>query len=284
MPYTVRLIRDLSKYDLPPYRFTEINYALYDALIIRAFDGTHPDSKFTLHRDAAIQAGRPWWPYMFYDFRYPVAQQVPNTLALLGNLTGNGPLMIDVEEWGGYNFPPRTQLLANMKTMYEQYVAVTGLMPLWYFNVAALQYMKPIPEWMLSCPINIAAWGWDNPPVDPWIHWTFHQYVADPDLNEFYGTADMFAGWLIAPPAAPPPPAPVPFASVYKVLVDNMAVRSEPSTAGGNSTVVKRLAAGAIIGPPFDCHIEAKNRVWFHIADGWLAAIHDGKQYLTKVD
>src|SRR5512139_1703715 len=145
------LIRDLSVYDQLP-----VPYGEYDGLIIRCFNGSYKDDKYEIHKAGAKAAGKPFWPYMFYNFNYPALPQIQTVLAIIQGDSGNLPLAIDVEQWAGHVFPARDVLLNNMQVLYANYFAATGKHPFFYMNPAAIHYLKPIPGWLANCPLWIA--------------------------------------------------------------------------------------------------------------------------------
>jgi len=200
--------RDLSKYDLKPYAsgLDVIDCSPYDFVIPRCYDGTHPDPKYAINRDAAEDAGKPWWPYAFYDFRYPAIPQVNAVWEIIKGDPGRSSLMFDVEEWQYKNvagelitikFPPRANLLKGMEQLYNTYVIKAGKKPKWYMNPAAIHYLKPIPSWLLACELHVADWRLNPlPDFEPWSKWCLWQWRGDPDLNYYNGTYDEFNAWL----------------------------------------------------------------------------------------
>jgi GH25 family lysozyme M1 (1,4-beta-N-acetylmuramidase) len=207
--------RDLSKYDLKPYAsgLDVIDCSPYDFVIPRCYDGTHPDPKYAVNRDAAKNAGRPWWPYSFYDFRYPAVPQVNAIWEIIKGDPGRSSLMFDVEEWRYKNllgqwvdvkFPPRANLLIGMQQLHDTYITKAGKKPKWYMNPAAIHYLKPIPPGLLDCEIHVADWRLNPlPDFEPWPKWTLWQWQGDPDLNWFNGTYDEFNAWLGQIPPVP---------------------------------------------------------------------------------
>lgn len=196
-------IRDVSKYDSPPYNSTPIDYGSYDAGIVRVYDGTDPDPMFTTHRDGFIKAGKPWWPYIFYDWFYWAAPQVDAALKILGSNRGYTSIMFDVEKWLGYQYPPRLNLLAGMHDLYAEYKLQTGgILPKYYMNVDLINYLAPVPAWLTDCMLHVADWrGLPAPGTGDWKAATFWQYQGEPDLSRFMGTDLEFHALVnMAPP------------------------------------------------------------------------------------
>jgi hypothetical protein len=203
--------RDLSKYDLKPYAsgLDVIDCSPYDFVIPRCYDGTRPDPKYTVNREAAKSANKPWWPYAFYDFRYAAIPQVNAIWDIINGDQGWSSLMFDVEEWRYKNligqwvdvkFPPRANLLIGMQQLHDTYIAKAGKKPKFYMNPAAIHYLKPIPSWLLACEIHVADWRLNPlPDFEPWSKWTLWQYRGDPDLSWFNGTFAEFSQWLFPP-------------------------------------------------------------------------------------
>ena len=207
------LIRDLSHWDTEP-----VPYGDYDGVIPRCYNGQVKDGKFDLHRSGAIIADTPWWPYSFYDFRYPAAPQVTEALSILGDEQGCLSLAFDVEEWKWWDgqqwiyvkYPGRLPLLNGMKTLHDGYKNAIGKTPQFYMNPATIHYLKPVPDWLLACPLWIANWGVYAPDYEPWQKWTFWQYEGDPDWNSFNGTDEEYWALVGGQPSPPPPPPPLP--------------------------------------------------------------------------
>ena len=85
-------------------------------------------------------------------------------------------------------------------------------------------------------------------------------------------------------PEPEPEPEPEPVEKLlFRTLVEGQSIRSEPSTARGSRTVIMRASTEQILGPILDVHIESRNEVWFEFAEGWMAAVHGGRQYLTEI-
>src|SRR4030042_585854 len=133
-------IVDVSSWDDP------IQYGDYDGVIPRVYNGTAPDSKFTIHRDGAKAAGKPWWAYSFYNFRFPAAPQARAVASILAADPGNLPPYWDVEEWRSWNgtewiwvrYPGRDVLLAGLFELYDIYKGLTGLTTGFYLNPATI--------------------------------------------------------------------------------------------------------------------------------------------------
>lgn len=70
---------------------------------------------------------------------------------------------------------------------------------------------------------------------------------------------------------------------VFQVRYEGQNVRSEPSTRKRSRTVTMKASSGQEFGPLLEVHIENPNEVWFQFAEGWLAAVHGGTQYLRAV-
>jgi hypothetical protein len=258
------VIRDISKYDDPPFRYESIPYETYDALIIRVHDGTSEDPRFIKHRDDCISSGRPWIPYSFYDWFYPAGNQVEETLAILDNMPGNAPLMFDVEKWAKFNYPPRPNLLAGMKELKDTYYLRINRLPLFYLNVDCINYLKPIPDWLRLCPLVLAEWGSEAHTCFPWPSWTLHQYQEDPDLNHFNGTNEAFYNWLSIPPNPPPPP---PLPDKIIINANTLNIRSVPDARYSNNVIGSTKLnkewqpIGLVTGPDLDGTI----RDWWQI-------------------
>jgi GH25 family lysozyme M1 (1,4-beta-N-acetylmuramidase) len=188
-------IRDLSVYDSLP-----VPYGNYDGLIIRCYNGNGKDAAFEIHKAGAQSAGKPWWAYAFYNFNYTALKQVQDVVDILKVNSGDLPCAFDVEEWGGHIFPARDVLLQNLQVIYSNYKALTGKNCQFYMNPSAIHYLKPIPDWLLNCPLWIAHWGAPHPDFEPWAKWTFWQKSGEPDLSVFNGTDAEYWTYVNASP------------------------------------------------------------------------------------
>lgn len=205
-------IRDVSKYDYPQYSRGAIppDFTQYDAYIIRVFDGVDQDPMFETSVASCEAAGKPWWPYQFYDWFFWAKPQVDKAQAILTGHSYKLTTMYDMEQWdngdpNGNPYPPRLNLLQGMKDLYDEHTLKTGKLPIWYMNVDAINYLRPIPSWMTDCMLHVADWrNIQVPGFAPWAKWTFRQYQGDPDLSHFNGSDAEFQALINPTPPEPP--------------------------------------------------------------------------------
>ena len=209
------IIRDLSVYDPLP-----VAYGSYDGFVIRCFNGSIKDARFDLHKAGAVIADKIWWAYAFYNFLYPAEPQAQAVINILDEEPGALPVAFDVEEWGGHQYPGRDILLNGLFTLYDKYGTATNKICQFYMNPATIHYLKPIPSWLLACPLWLAHWGISQPDYEPWAKWTFWQYAGEPDLNRFNGTDSEYRDYVNGDEA--PEPLRV------RVNVANLTIRSAP--------------------------------------------------------
>jgi len=246
------LIRDLSIYDTGV-----IPYGDYDGLIIRCFNGSVKDTKFELHKTGSIIAGKPWWPYAFFNFLYPVLPQVDAVINILRSDPGALSVAWDVEEWGGHTYPGRDTLLANMRILHDEIFKEFGKPPQFYMNPATIHYLKPIPPWLTNCPLWIAHWGVNIPDFEPWSHWQFWQYRGEPDLNKFNGTDEEYWAYVGKP---------VPLPDKVKTTATSLYVRKTP-----NGTCLGYVPLGTIFGVNGQAN-DGNGKMWYKIGNAYVAS------------
>jgi len=253
---TSMLIRDLSVYDTSP-----INYGAYDGFIPRCYSGRSKDTLFETHKAGARQAGKPWWPYAFYNFNYPAAPQVYDVNAILQPDPGALPVFWDVEEWGSYRYPARAVLIANLKVLHDGTLSGCGKKPGYYMNPATIHYLKPIPQWLIECPLWIANWGVSRPDFEPWQNYQFWQYHGEPDLNCYSGTeAEYWAFFGGQPPVPPPLPS--------KVVTTTGALNIRSTPLGG---IIGQAPLGTVFGVT-GCANDNLGRKWWRCGSGYIAS------------
>jgi GH25 family lysozyme M1 (1,4-beta-N-acetylmuramidase) len=185
------IIQDVSEYD------TSVSFTAHDGYIIRTYDGTEPDKKVHQWRDACAAAGKPFIYYAFYDWFYPAPDQVEKALAVASDKR----YAFDVERWLNYQYPKRANLLAGMKQLCDTYKTATGKTAIFYFNVECLLYLKPIPDWLLACPLWIADWrGNPKPYIAPFADYAMWQQSEDPDLSVLNPNLKLDEFFEVKPP------------------------------------------------------------------------------------
>jgi lysozyme len=177
------------------------------------------DSTFYKSRQACIDRQIPWAAYHFYDYRYRASQQVPHFIEVLGNDKKQQPYMlppiIDFEPVYDYPngervmvpFPSRENLLASFHSMFTSLYRVYGRYPIFYTNPACIKILKPVPNWLLTLPLWIAAYTLAPVPIyAPWPKWSFWQHsesgvipgiTGKVDLNRFNGDLKQLQGLFV---------------------------------------------------------------------------------------
>jgi hypothetical protein len=87
--------------------------------------------------------------------------------------------------------------------------------------------------------------------------------------------------WAGSPPTTEPPTTET---TRIVALVDGQNIRSEPFTWQGSKTVIGQLCKGQALTGLCDIRIRSAGEVWCHFEVGWVAAIHNGRQYLKTVE
>ena len=246
------LIRDISVYDADP-----IDYGSYDGLIIRCFNGSVKDAKYDKHKAGAKAAGKPFWPYMFFNFLYPALPQIHEVLNIIQGDSGNLPLAIDVEQWAGHLFPERSILLANLQSIRDAYYAVMGKSPQFYMNPAAIHYLKPIPAWLLNCPLWIAHWGAGVPDYEPWQYYTFWQYQGEPDYNRYGGTDAQYWAYVGGIPCELP--------EMVRTTADTLNLRVKPM-----GVVVGHVPKGTLLGVDGEAYYNGVR--WWRVGNAYVSS------------
>jgi hypothetical protein len=256
------MIQDISEYD------KTVSFTTYDAYIIRTYDGTEPDKKYHQWRDACILANKPFIHYCFYDWFYPAQDQVTKAL----KVASDKRYAFDVEKWLDYEYPKRTNLLSGMKELHDTYLSLTGNISMFYFNVDCLAYLKPIPDWLLACPLWIADWRGNKVPYfAPFDHYTVWQVQGNPDLNEFNPLVNFEEFFGTAPPIPPPTGK-----TQMRVLSDTLNYRSQPNL---NGRVLGQLHKGDVV----EVLDAGGNDVWIKHSLGWSAYKYQGYKYLEPI-
>lgn len=267
-------IRDISKYDEGP-KSIPIHWDQYQGFMIRCYDGEGRDPWYDRHVIKAKEYGKAWWPYAFYDFRYPADNQIAEVLEIIRPDPGNAPTCFDVEEWGANKFPERSILLNGMNVLFRGYKTDRGHNPQWYLSPSVIDYLRPVPTWLTECQLHIAHWGTLYPDFAPWSNWSCHQYQGEPDYNRFNGTDDQFYNWLLTKPEPPGQPPQPPEAKVLymRSLVDGLRVRKAPNIV---AEITGKLALGDTVtvsgADGADC--------WVKHTLGWSCASRLGKKYM----
>ena len=182
---------------------------------IRASQGTFADSDFTYNWREAKKAGLLRGAYHFFDYRFSASQQANFFTGLLSSDWGELPPVIDLERMPGWSIPVAATLLASVKVFVDEVERLANRKVIFYSNPdLILNYLRPVPAWLLDHPLWIAHYGAQSPLIGEWKQWTFWQYTNQGDgptygaesksidLNHFNGTLKelrAFAG--VAEPA-----------------------------------------------------------------------------------
>jgi lysozyme len=257
-------------------------------VFIKASQGSWPDVKFKINWANAKSAGLLRGAYLFYDYRINARAQGKFFLSLLAGDLGELPPVIDAEPVPGVAFPDRSAYLAALKDLVELFTAAYGRAPLIYSNPATLTQLKPIPSWLLACPLWIAHYGVNAPNPMAWPRWSFWQFTdrldglasgvtsKQLDGNYWYGTLEELRNWagLTAAPAEkePAPPVDTEYDS-YQVTAESLLVRLNPHV--GAQIVGSRKQGDVVRADEVE--------IWIRDSRGWSAVRHGGKDYMERL-
>ena len=267
-------IRDISKYD-EGWKSVPIYWDQYQGFMIRCYDGGTRDPWYDRHVLKAKEYGKAWWPYAFYDFRYPADNQIAEILEIVRPDPGNAPTCFDVEEWGANKFPERSVLLNGMNVLFRGYKTDQGHNPQWYLSPVVIDYLRPVPSWLTECQLHIAHWKTFYPDFAPWGTWTVQQTQGDPDYNRFNGTDEQFYNWLLTKPAPPGtiPPVPGGEGLYMRSLTQDLRIRKDPSII---APIVGTLKLGEVVKVTNAGGADG----WVKHDRGWSCASRLGKRYM----
>lgn len=152
-------------------------------------------------------------------------------------------------------------------------------------------FMVPTPSWASDYPLWVAHWGVLEPTLPKgFTSYMLHQYSDSGSVPGIPGKCDedWFNGTIEECNyyfGHTPEPPPIPTLDIFFITQrDRQAVRTEPSTRGGEATVKFRVPIGTVVGPLIDVEVVSQNEVWFKLdfdtTSGWMACVHGGVKYL----
>lgn len=156
-------------------------------VFVKASQGSLVDSRFAVNWSGAKTARLLRGAYLFYDYRYSVVVNVDTFKQVLSGDPGELPPVIDVESLPGMSLPARSRLLADLASLVDQLIKWRKRMPIVYSNPATFNYLRPLPAWLIQCPLWIAHYGvsQSNVPVEFPFGWHFWQWTDRMDGAQF---------------------------------------------------------------------------------------------------
>jgi len=158
---------------------------LCNQVIIRAGQGSWPDSMFQRNWAGAKLVGLKRSSYWYYDSRTPPKSQAERWVSYLGDDTGD-MLFLDLEEsYGGDYSGWRywVEFLERLKELVPNDIGIYTAPYYWKDNTPNdedLLYFAQYPLWIANYQVN-------NPTVPaPWRTWQYWQYTDKGD-NSYYG-------------------------------------------------------------------------------------------------
>lgn len=168
--------------------FGQMRAAGAEFVYIRAGQGIWKDPDFDDYMRAAKAAGLLRGVYFLYDYRRSVQPQIKLMMDVIRPDWGELPPWLDVERVAAWVVKPtRSLALPAVKEMLAA-LETLGPKPILYTNPdTMLNYLSPIPDWLLEYRLAVAHYGAVRPITGPWVDWTFWQY-SDRGDGALYGT------------------------------------------------------------------------------------------------
>jgi lysozyme len=164
-----------------------------DGVYLKATQGAwHVDNHFEVFRAGFRSIGVPWGAYHFYDPAYSGLAQSSHFASALGGDWGDLPPCLDFEpKYIAEPDPPRTGCLSAMKLFLNDIEMTTGIKPIIYTNPDHINFLKPVPDWLLKFNLWIASYTTNPPNVAPWADWVMWQFSEAGHVDGIDGAVDM---------------------------------------------------------------------------------------------
>jgi len=197
-------------------------------IIIKATQLTK-DQDFDYNWRECKAAGIPRGAYCFGHWTSSAAIVSKNFVDALRGDSGEIYPTLDIENLysSGYKvpLPPRANMLKWIMQFKDYVESELQRKMMIYLNPGMINYLKPIPDWMLAMPLWIAHWQRNyagilypkTPAIAPWEKWTFWQtsdkgdgllYGMESkqvDIDWYNGTKYDFNNEFAQQPPIPPP-------------------------------------------------------------------------------
>jgi len=190
---------DVSRWQDNPYTPQEIDFVKArengtDFVFIRAGLDNTVDINFADAWRDAKKAGLLRGSYWYYDYRFNAWAQSQKYIGTLDGDYGELPLVVDLEKKRGTKYPNRMAYLVGIKDFLEGlelHISDNHSIMI-YLNRGLINYLKPIPEWLLAYDLWIAwypnAWARlrnRQPKVSPWKRYTLWQHTDRADGHAY---------------------------------------------------------------------------------------------------
>lgn len=268
-----------------------------DFIFVKATEGDNfVDPQFR-HTWSGLRGRKLRGAYHFFRPRIDARRQADHYIAQVHTDQGEIVPSLDVEVWDGlgpaavgkaaqeWNGRVRANLsIRRPLILYTNYSFAQALAP--YLDLDTWELWLAWPD---ATPYVWPATpkGWKKPALFWQWSWTTGGYpgIADQtvDANYFRGDRAAFLDWVGVAPSEPPEPDPEPPAgddemkTVFLPLVNNQNIRSGPGT---NYPSIGKIKIGQELYPARGACIKNAGEVWLRFDEGWVAAVHGGRQYL----
>lgn len=241
--------------------------------------------------------------YVYLDFSCPPAEQVDLMFETMGDEVGELAPWLDWEEWGNAPSPGTARLMlraaierAIWHLQQRDWNFERQKLGLYTANGYWLIYGSPDQYWADKCDLMIAHYGVLIPRIPaPWKVHRVHQWgfgngpdhgvqSLEIDMDDFNGGPAAWDAYALPLPGIELPP-PVGYIDMrFFVITNNLAIRSEPSTARGNATVLRRVSSGSIFVGVDSFAPASGGEAWVKNAAGeWACIAQGGAQHMRTV-
>jgi len=207
------------------------------------------------------------------------------------------PPVADVELYNAYSddvtfytTASQVKIRATIKAYLDMLEEQFGRTPIVYTSAGFWNKYVGNVDWAKNYKLWVANYDVVRPQIPlGWTEWLFWQYTSHGSIAGITGDVDMdyFSGTLqelkllanVEPTVPPPPPPPMPRKAI-RILVDQLRIRTAPSTTVGK--ILGYLPKDHDIDYIEDYKTGAD--VWYRIGyNQWCAGIYNGYRYVEVV-
>lgn len=163
--------------------FQQMKAAGASFVYVRAGQFTWKDPDFDYNWLESRRAGLPRGAYFLQDYRRPIEPQIDKMLEVLKPDPGDLQPWLDFERVAMWDsVPVRSRDLPKMKLMMEAMDSLGRGKAVLYSNPdTIINFLSPIPDWLLERELCIAHYGVKSPRLGPWKEWLYWQYTKSGD-------------------------------------------------------------------------------------------------------
>jgi lysozyme len=150
------------------------------------------DSTFNPNRKGCKSVNLPWGAYHFWEETTTGVVQANHFLSVLNGDYGQLPPCLDFEPFYIGQHPSRLGALSSIKSFVETVEQRTGIKPIFYSNPDHINFLKPVPDWLLNCGLWIADYSSPViPDFEPWKSWVMWQFSDAGTLEGIDDAVDL---------------------------------------------------------------------------------------------